>query len=87
MNKPKILLADEPTAALDGRLGRQVMDLFRKVAHEQLAGIIVVTHEADIAGYAHRVVAIRDGQVEKDVRQEPHAAVAHVAAKLGGQVL
>jgi putative ABC transport system ATP-binding protein len=44
-NRPSVLLADEPTAALDGRRGRQVMELFRKVAHEQSAGVIVVTHD------------------------------------------
>ena len=44
-NRPSVLLADEPTAALDSRLGRQVMELFRKVAHEQGAGVIVVTHD------------------------------------------
>lgn len=44
-NRPSVILADEPTAALDGRRGRQVMELFRKVAHEQGAGVIVVTHD------------------------------------------
>jgi len=44
-NRPSVILADEPTAALDSRRGRQVMDLFRKVAHEQGAAVIVVTHD------------------------------------------
>ena len=44
-NKPSILLADEPTAALDSERGRQVMELFKKVAHEQGSGVIVVTHD------------------------------------------
>jgi len=76
VNNPSILLADEPTGNLDSKTGVEIMALFARL-HEAGNTIIVVTHEADIAGYAHRVVAIRDGQVEKDVRQEPHAAVAH----------
>ena len=44
-NHPSVILADEPTAALDGHRGRQVMELFAKVAHEQGAGVIVVTHD------------------------------------------
>ncbi len=44
-NRPSVILADEPTAALDGQRGRQVMELFAKVAHEQGAGVIVVTHD------------------------------------------
>ena len=72
VNNPSILLADEPTGNLDSKTGVEIMALFARL-HEAGNTIIVVTHEADIAGYAHRVIAIRDGEVAKDVKQVPHA--------------
>jgi putative ABC transport system ATP-binding protein len=75
VNNPSILLADEPTGNLDSKTGVEIMALFARL-HEGGNTIIVVTHEADIAAYAHRVIAIRDGQVERDVRQQPHAGLA-----------
>ncbi|MCC7124071.1 MAG: ABC transporter ATP-binding protein [Acidobacteria bacterium] len=71
VNNPSILLADEPTGNLDSKTGIEIMALFARL-HAAGNTIIVVTHEADIAAYAHRVISIRDGQVEKDYRQEPH---------------
>jgi len=75
VNNPSILLADEPTGNLDSKTGVEIMALFARL-HEAGNTIIVVTHEADIAAYAHRVIAIRDGQVERDVKQAPHAGLA-----------
>jgi putative ABC transport system ATP-binding protein len=75
VNNPSILLADEPTGNLDSKTGVEIMGLFARL-HQGGNTIIVVTHEADIAAYAHRVIAIRDGQVERDVRQAPSAALA-----------
>jgi putative ABC transport system ATP-binding protein len=75
VNNPSILLADEPTGNLDSKTGVEIMALFARL-HQGGNTIILVTHEADIAAYAHRVIAIRDGQVERDVRQQPHAGVA-----------
>ena len=75
VNNPSILLADEPTGNLDSKTGVEIMALFARL-HESGNTIILVTHEADIAAYAHRVIAIRDGQVEKDVKQAPHAHAA-----------
>ena len=72
VNNPSILLADEPTGNLDSKTGVEIMALFARL-HQGGNTIIVVTHEADIAAYAHRVIAIRDGQVERDVKQQPHA--------------
>jgi putative ABC transport system ATP-binding protein len=72
VNNPSILLADEPTGNLDSKTGIEIMGLFARLHHGGNT-IIVVTHEADIAAYAHRVIAIRDGQVERDVKQQPHA--------------
>jgi putative ABC transport system ATP-binding protein len=74
VNNPSILLADEPTGNLDSKTGVEIMALFARL-HEAGNTIIVVTHEPDIAAYAHRVIAIRDGQVERDVRQQPHVPV------------
>jgi putative ABC transport system ATP-binding protein len=67
VNNPSILLADEPTGNLDSKTGVEIMNVFARL-HEAGNTIILVTHEADIAAHAHRVVHIRDGQVEQDVR-------------------
>ena len=68
VNDPSILLADEPTGNLDSKTGNEIMAVFDRL-HEAGNTIILVTHEADIAAYAHRAIHIRDGQVEKDVRR------------------
>jgi putative ABC transport system ATP-binding protein len=67
VNHPSILLADEPTGALDSHTSAEIMDLFERL-HSEGNTIIVVTHEHDIAERAHRVISIRDGQIEKDER-------------------
>jgi len=66
VNNPSILLADEPTGNLDSKTGVEIMAVFDRL-HSNGNTIILVTHEPDIAAYAHRVIHIRDGQVEKDV--------------------
>ena len=67
VNRPSILLADEPTGALDSATGNEIMALFERL-HQQGNTIVLVTHEADIAMHAHRVIHIRDGKVERDER-------------------
>jgi putative ABC transport system ATP-binding protein len=74
VNNPSILLADEPTGNLDSKTGVEIMGLFERL-HQSGNTIVLVTHEADIAAHAHRVIHIRDGQVEKDHRGA--AAAAH----------
>jgi putative ABC transport system ATP-binding protein len=74
VNNPSILLADEPTGNLDSKTGDEIMALFERL-HAAGNTIVLVTHEADIAAHAHRVISIRDGQVAKDVQQQPHSAV------------
>ena len=65
VNHPSILLADEPTGALDTHTSMEIMDLFERL-HGEGNTIIVVTHEHDIAARAHRIISIRDGLIEKD---------------------
>lgn len=65
VNKPSIILADEPTGNLDSKTGVEIMNLFDQL-HAGGNTIVLVTHEPDIAEYAHRVVHIRDGQIFSD---------------------
>src|SRR5688500_10222184 len=65
VNHPSILLADEPTGALDSKTSHEIMHLFEKL-HEEGNTIILVTHEPDIAERAHRIITIRDGIIESD---------------------
>jgi putative ABC transport system ATP-binding protein len=65
VNNPAILLADEPTGNLDTATGNEIMTVFERL-HQQGNTIVLVTHEADIAMHAHRIVQLRDGKVEKD---------------------
>lgn len=67
VNNPSILLADEPTGNLDSATGVEIMGLFERL-YQQGNTIVLVTHERDIAEYAHRIVTIRDGKVSKDER-------------------
>ena len=74
VNTPSILLADEPTGNLDSKTGLEIMSLFERL-HATGNTIVLITHEPEIAQYAHRVIHLRDGQVEEDVRQ-PHRSPA-----------
>lgn len=65
-NNPSLLLADEPTAALDGKLGRQVMELFRDLGHTHGAGVMVVTHDQRALDVFDRVIELEDGAVTRD---------------------
>ena len=75
VNSPSIILADEPTGNLDSATGEEIMKLFDKL-HGEGNTIILVTHERDIAAYAHRTISIRDGKIASDERvKEPQAAL------------
>src|SRR6185436_9852432 len=65
VNNPSIILADEPTGNLDSQTGLEIMKLFDKLQSEGNT-IILVTHERDIAAYAHRIISIRDGKIASD---------------------
>ncbi len=69
VNKPSIILADEPTGNLDTKTSVEIMGIFEEI-HKQGNTIILVTHEPDIAAHAHRIVRLRDGLIESDERNE-----------------
>ena len=69
INNPSLLLADEPTGNLDSKTGEEILRLFERL-HGQGQTILVVTHEKSIAARAHRVLSLRDGRVETDLRQK-----------------
>jgi putative ABC transport system ATP-binding protein len=69
VNRPSIILADEPTGNLDTATSIEIMEILNKI-HEAGNTIILVTHEEDIAEYAHRIVRLRDGKVESDILQK-----------------
>jgi putative ABC transport system ATP-binding protein len=73
VNDPKVILADEPTGALDSRTSVDVMSIFQGLWHAGIT-VVLVTHEPDIALFASRVVQMKDGRILSDVRQEPQMA-------------
>ena len=70
VNNPAIILADEPTGALDTRTSIELMGVFQKLNEEQNMTVILVTHEPDIADFAKRIILFRDGRIRKDYRVE-----------------
>ncbi len=73
VNTPKVILADEPTGALDSRTSVDVMAIFQGLWRSGIT-VVLVTHEPDVAEFASRVVNMRDGKVLSDVRQQPKVA-------------
>jgi len=76
VNRPSILLADEPTGNLDSTNSAEIMEVLAKLNREQGITVIIVTHDADIAGYADRTITFRDGVIQSDTRKD--AAAAHL---------
>jgi putative ABC transport system ATP-binding protein len=68
INNPQIILADEPTGALDSRTSIEIMAIFQRLNREQGISIIVVTHEPDISQYAERIIFFKDGRIVRDER-------------------
>lgn len=78
VNNPSIILADEPTGALDSRTGEEIMALFQEL-HEDGATVIIVTHDPEVAQHVNRVIRIRDGEIVAD---EPVANPVRAADRL-----
>jgi putative ABC transport system ATP-binding protein len=70
INRPSIVLADEPTGNLDTATGKEILSVFEKLHHSGNT-VILVTHDAEVAGHARRVIRLRDGKVEEDVARAP----------------
>ncbi|MBN9436529.1 ABC transporter ATP-binding protein [Bosea sp. (in: a-proteobacteria)] len=79
VNQPRLLLADEPTGALDSRTALEILALFQDLNREGVT-VVLVTHDAEVARHARRVVRFRDGHVIADIRQEPTDARTALAA-------
>ena len=70
VNNPSLILADEPTGALDTRTSVEVMEIFQRLNRERNLTIVVVTHESDIAQFAKRIIQFRDGRIHRDIPVE-----------------
>ncbi|KPM48237.1 ABC transporter ATP-binding protein [Jiulongibacter sediminis] len=84
VNNPSILLADEPTGNLDTKTSYEIMELFEEI-HSGGNTIIMVTHEEDIAQYAHRIIRLRDGLIESDIVNPNPTNPREMAAKLAAE--
>lgn len=82
VNNPKLILADEPTGALDSRTSEEIMQVFTDLNREGIT-IVVVTHEPEIALWADRRITFRDGHIVDDIRQTPYVAGGGAATKVG----
>ena len=90
ITNPSLILADEPTGALDSKASRLLLDSFEKLNEEMKATILMVTHDAFTASYAHRILFIKDGRVfnelirGNDSRKEFFNRIIEVVTLLGG---
>lgn len=72
--RPAVILADEPTGALDTKTSAEIMGILQRLNRQQNLTVVLVTHEADVAAYAARVLHVRDGEIVSDEKQAPRAA-------------
>ncbi|MFN3612735.1 ATP-binding cassette domain-containing protein, partial [Tepidimonas sp.] len=82
VTQPRVLLADEPTGNLDSRRSHEIMSLIRQLNEQRGITVLMVTHEAEIAAYARRVLHFRDGVIERE--EVPAAANGVLLAREGG---
>jgi putative ABC transport system ATP-binding protein len=82
VNEPELILADEPTGNLDSRTSVEIMEILQRLNRERALTVVLITHEPDIAEYAERLVAFRDGRVVKDERVARRRDAAAEAAAL-----
>jgi putative ABC transport system ATP-binding protein len=80
VNKPSLILADEPTGALDSKSSHEILRVFTTLNREHGITIMLVTHERDMAGYARRIITFRDGRIESDVVNETPAQTQEAVA-------
>jgi putative ABC transport system ATP-binding protein len=80
VNRPRLVLADEPTGNLDAQTSQDILGILQRMNREEGITVVVVTHEADVAAFAGRVVTFRDGAVVSDVRRSPQGARGETAA-------
>ena len=78
INNPSIILADEPTGNLDSKTSHEIMDILGKI-HDEGNTVILVTHEEDISHFAHRVIRLKDGIIETDLKNENPTVIKHQA--------
>ena len=71
VNEPALLLADEPTGNLDTRTSEEILDIFDRLNRDRGLTIVMVTHEADVARHARRVITFRDGEILTDTAKDP----------------
>lgn len=83
MNDPPVILADEPTGALDSRSGEEVMNLLRKL-HSEGRTIILITHDENVAAHAHRIIRLHDGRITEDSGAKAQNTTAAIEAKGNG---
>ena len=84
VNRPKVLLADEPTGNLDSRTSIEIMGIFQKL-NEQGITVVMVTHELDVARYCRRIVVMRDGMVRSDEPVHNRSVASHELARLDAE--
>jgi putative ABC transport system ATP-binding protein len=82
VNNPALILADEPTGALDSRTSVEVMEIFQRLNRERNLTVILVTHEPDIAQYANRIIQFRDGRIRRDFPVEGRRDASEVLNQL-----
>jgi putative ABC transport system ATP-binding protein len=82
---PGIILADEPTAALDSHTGRNVMEMMNELAHKRNRAVVIVTHDSRVLNFADRIVRIEDGAIARNTESEmvPPAVLSHNLAQAG----
>jgi putative ABC transport system ATP-binding protein len=92
VTSPTLILADEPTGALDSKSSRLLLESFEKLNKEQQATILMVTHDAFTASYAHRILVVKDGKMFNELirgnssRKEFFNKIIEVVVLLGGDV-
>lgn len=82
VNEPRIIMADEPTGALDTRTGEEIMHIFQQLNQEQGITVILITHEHDVAQHAQRIISMRDGLVAGDEPVQQRTIATGVAATM-----